>query len=231
METKKKPQVKKMKVNINADTITKQVKDFYNEHLKKSHVIFTIITILIYVIYFAYMFHLYRSGNLKVAQDITANNFLGYVNNCFFLTVIIIIAGITPYFYLSVLGLLIPLDLVGNLLARYVLGYSFMPTLFIGGLIEMLAYSLCISVGIYFCKLSSKKNKYYHYSDFSVNDLKKQVYEIRKDKDKVEEIEKKQEEKKKEIEKCNIKIPYLNFAILGIVAFVVECVGVLITLI
>ena len=75
METKKKPQVKKMKVNINADTITKQVKDFYNEHLKKSHVIFTIITILIYVIYFAYMFHLYRSGNLKVAQDITANNF------------------------------------------------------------------------------------------------------------------------------------------------------------
>ena len=35
-------------------------------------------------------------------------------------------------------------------------------------------------------------------------------------------------EKAKKIEECNIKIPYLNFVLLGAVAFVIQFVGVLI---
>ena len=56
-------------------------------------------------------------------------------------------------------------------------------------------------------------------------------YEIRKNNKKVEELAKKKEDKKKKIESCNVKIPYLNFVLLGAIAFVIEFIGVLIALI
>ena len=61
-----------------------------------------------------------------------------------------------------------------------------------------------------------------------MDDIKLQLYEIRKDEKKLEELTKKKEEKAKKIEECNIKIPYLNFVLLGAVAFVIQFVGVLI---
>ena len=84
----------------------------------------------------------------------------------------------------------------------------------------------CVAAGNVF---NIKKNKYYHSSDFGIDDIKMQLYEIRKNDKKVEEIKNKKIEKAKKIEACNIKIPYLYFIILGVIAFLIQFIGVVIT--
>ncbi len=219
--------VKKMNVNLNANSIIEQLKKFYNENLKKKHIVISVISIILYTLTFISM--MFSSSDMSLATDVTPTSLISQIRECLFLSFIIILAGITPYVPISIMGIMQAIIIVNDMVVRHICGISFMPTLYIGGLIQIIFYSLCISIGLYYCKLSTKKNKYYHQSSFTFNDVKKQIYEIRKDDKKVEEINKKQEEKARKIQECNVKIPYLNFVILGAVSVIIEVIGVLIT--
>ena len=223
---------KKFKINMKPkEDVKLQLLDFYNQKIKKSHIIILVIMVILYAIFFFTTFSDIRAGNYNLPEGTVVQGFLDNVQQSAFLDFIIILAGITPYFYLSIIGVAKSVAINSYLGVRYALGASFMPTLFIGGLIQIVAVALCVAVGLYYCRLTSKKNKYYHQSSFGFDDVKMQLYEIRKDEKKIEEMKKKKMEKAKKIEESNVKIPYLNFVLLFIVAFVVHIVGVLIAMI
>ena len=222
----------KFKVNIKSkDDVKLQLLDFYNRKIKKLHIIILVIMIILYAIFFFTTFSSVRSGAYTVSEGTEVISFVENIKQTLLLDLVIIIAGITPYFYLSIIGVAQTFALVNSLAISYALRTCFMPTAFIGGLIQIIAVSLCIAVGLYYCRLSTKKTKYYHHSDFGIDDLKMQVYEIRQNKEKIEEINKKKEEKAKKIQDSNVKIPYLNFALIFVVCFVVQVVGILISMI
>lgn len=222
----------KFNVNIKGNKNTKmELLDFYNLNIRKLHIIMIVISIILYIISFYTIFSSIKSGNYSLSSDIVAPSFMNMIRENILLDIVIIIAGITPFCFLSIIGLAQAITVVKNLAIRYVLGKSFMVTAFLGGAIQLIGISLCVAVGLYYCRLATKKNKYYHHSDFGIDDIKMQLYEIRKNNKKVEELAKKKEDKKKKIESCNVKIPYLNFVLLGAIAFVIEFIGVLIALI
>lgn len=229
---KSKKEGTKFKVNIQGNKdIKMEFLDFYNQKLKKIHIILLVISVVLYLISFYTSFSAIKQGNYSLAEGITAQGFVASLKENALLDLVIIIAGITPYCFLSIIGVAQAIMCVNNLAVRYALGSSFMPTLFIGGLIELIGVTLCIAIGLYYCRLSTKKNKYYHHSDFGMNDIKMQLYEIRKDEEKINNLNKKMEDKAKKIEECNVKIPLLNFVALGAIAFVIQFVGILITMI
>lgn len=211
------------KNNKLADLIT-----FYNDNIKKTHIIIFVIMAILFVISFISIILSVKVGGIDIP---TAKSFLNSIKEYAMLDGVIILAGITPYFFLPVLGIVQAIIGVGDMAARYVAGLSFVPTLFLGGIIEMIGIALSIAVGIYYCKLSTKKNKYYHHSEFSLSDVKMQIYEIRKNEEKIKELTKKKEDKNKEIQECNVKIPYLNFILLGLISFVIGFIGILIAMI
>lgn len=229
---KSKKENTKFKVNMQGNKdIKMEILDFYNQRLKKMHIIILVISVILYLVSFYTSFSAIKQGNYTLAEGITAQGFMASLKESALLNLVIIIAGITPYCFLSIIGVAQSIMCVNNLAVRYALGSSFMPTLFIGGLIQLVGISLCIAVGLYYCRLSTKKNKYYHHSDFGMNDIKMQLYEIRKNNEKINELNKKMEDKAKKIEECNVKIPYLNFIALGAIAFIFQFVGILIAMI
>lgn len=221
-------ETKKFKININSNDIKMQVMDFYNQKIKKMHIVFLVIMLALFAVMFFSSFSAIRSGKFSVAEGATPIGLLDSLKQNLFLDIVIIIAGITPYCFLSVIGTAQSLTLVNELALRYATHRSMMVTCLIGGILEIIGVSLCVAIGLYYCRLSTKKNKYYHHSDFGMDDVKMQLYEIRKQEDKLKELTKKKEEKAKKIEECNIKIPYFNFMILGVISFVIQIVGILI---
>ncbi len=221
---------KNFKVNIKGNgNLKTEVLDFYNTKLKKMHIILLVIAVVLYIVTFCSTFSSIKSGNFSVAETAVAPGFLSSVKENALLDLVIIIAGITPYCFLSIMGIVQAIVGVNGLALSYVVGKKFIATLFMGGLIQLIGISLCVAIGLYFCRLSTKRNKYYHSSDFGIDDIKMQLYEIRKNDKKVEEIKNKKIEKAKKIEACNIKIPYLYFIILGVIAFLIQFIGVVIT--
>ena len=144
------------------------------------------------------------------------------------LSFVIVFAGITPFCYLSVIGIAQSMLMVDQYAMRYAVGSSFLFTSFIGGLIQLVGVALCVAVGMYYCKLSTKKNKYYHQSSFGMDDIKESFYDLRKDEKKMEELKKKREEKARKIQEANIKIPYFSIILLGFIGFLFQFVGTLI---
>lgn len=224
---------KREKINIKANTKSKDfitnLKKFYFEHIKKLHVIMLVIMLVIFVITFISSIVSYNNGATSVSGTEAVNAFSKDLKNALGVSAVLIFAGITPYFYISVLGVAESIAMVSDMVLRYAYHISFAPTLFIGGLIQIIGYSLCIAVGMYYCRLSSIKRKYYNQSSFTMDDVKEQFYSLKQDQKKLKEIENKKAEKQKEIQKSNVKIPYLNFVILGLVSFVIEFIGIVIT--
>lgn len=228
-ENSKKTNVKKLNIEMkNKDKLT-EIKNFYNEKMKKPHIILSVVLIVLYTIMFIAQIHAVKSGAIVVNPAAYGEGFLDQVKESFLLNLVVIIAGITPYIPLSVFGVAQPFLLINDMMIRAALGASFAVTLYIGGLLQIIGIALCVVIGVYYCRLTTKKNKYYHHSDFGIDDVKMQLYEIRKDEKKIEEIRNKKEKKAQEIEACNIKIPYLMFIALGLAAFVLEFIGIVIT--
>lgn len=228
MENKKNHKnLNKYNVKINNNSL--ELVNFYNEKIKKIHIIVFVIVAILFTTVFISSVYRYKSGSNYIAEGTTLASFGSQLRENFLLDAVVILAGITPYFYIPVLGGIESIVVVNDMVLRYAFSESLLITSYIGGLIQMIGIALCIAVGIYYCRLSTKKNKYYHQSEFSFNDLKKQYYSLRKDSKKVEEIEMKKEQKRKEVEACNVKIPYINFIFLGLIAFAIQFVGVVIT--
>lgn len=228
-ENSKKVDAKKLNIEMkNKDKLT-ELKEFYNEKIKKWHIITFIIVAVLYTITFFAQIYTLKNGGITVNPNVTPVALVDQIKESFLLSAVILIAGITPYIPLSVFGVAQAFIIVDDMILRNAYGISFVPTLYVGGLLQIVGIALSVVLGVYYCRLNTKKNKYYHHSDFGLDDVKMQLYEIRKDEKKIEEIVKKKEAKAKEIEACNIKIPYLKLAALSLLAFAFEFIGIIVT--
>lgn len=231
-EKQVKKDTKKFKIGIKSNKdIWGNLLSFYKEHIMIIHGIIFVITIILFSISFFTTFPKIRSGETTVDPTLVPKTLWDLIKEDALLSFVIVLAGITPFCYLSVIGVAQSMIAVDQLALRYALGSGFLITSFLGGLIQVFGVSICVAVGIYYCKLSTKKNRYYHQSSFGMDDIKESIYDIRKDEKKLEELKLKREEKARKIQEANIKIPYLNIALLTVIGFLIEVVGTLIAVI
>ena len=217
----------------NNNDIVKKVKefiDYYKKNVSKYHVITTIIFYIIFLSSISYFM-----SNLDIVKEISANmntdiNIFSYIlKNKIFTMLLIIVSGITPYFFIPVIGVILPysfsiqvvIDFVnsGNNYLLFIVNIIFC-------LIQLIGVSLAVAFGIKLCILSTKRFRYNQkYKGFSFYDLKKAFYETKNDKKKLEELEASRKKKLEKNEKLNVKIPYFMY----IYGFVVSTVIVVIT--
>lgn len=221
--SKKKNNIKKMNLNMN-NAQDETVLDLYNTKLKKINIITTIVMLVIYVISFITTF-----AGIGAKAPTNVETVMSQIQNMLAFSAVVILAGVVPYCYLSFLGVIQIITLMNDFGIRYTYGISSAPALFIGGIITCIGISICMSAGFYLCYLTTKKRKYYNASQFSMDDVKMQLYQMRDNKEKIEQMEKKQQEKAKKAEENNIKIPYLKISIIGVVGYVIEMIGLFIS--
>ncbi len=207
-----------------------EYKKFYKENLKVKHIVVAIIMII--------LFFILLKMQLDKIDSLSDSNFdkSSIVKNSFFDSILkeeipinfmIIFAGISPYLYVSLLGVFATNSLILNLVASYLLNKSFFTIILccIGGIIKIIAYSLSISTGIYYCSLSTKRFRYSQVSFFGFSDFKKVLYQIRGNKKKAEEMDKLKDDKMKKRESLNVKVPYKLFAISYVISILISIVG------
>lgn len=233
MEIKEKQQInknaKKFKVDIpNSKDVLGNLVSFYREHIMIVHAIIFVISLILFSISFFTTFPKIKAETVAIDSSATAKGIGELLKEDLFLSFITIFAGITPFCYLSVIGLAQSVLIVDHYAMRYAVGSSFLFTSFVGGIIQIVGIALCVAVGIYYCKLTTKKNKYYHQSGFGMDDIKERLYDIRKDTKKLEELKVKREEKARKIQEANVKIPYGSMILLGVIGFLFQFVGTLI---
>lgn len=212
---------------------------FYKENLKKIHIIIYLISLFLLLISFGYLIsnidisdvakNLVNSGG-KV-EEIQRTGLVNLIlKEKIPTTFFVLLAGITPYFYLPVIGLLNIYIFAVKIASIYTLSYNTASLILvvIGIIIQIFSISLSVSMGIYFCKISSKRFRYFQYRSFLFSDLKKNYYEIKKDEKKIKEIEEKIKAKREKIESDNVKIPYKELLITFCISSVIIVIGTLI---
>ena len=219
-----KEKIKKINLKLeNNNPDEESVIDVYNKYRLLS-IITTIVVIVVYIISFVMSF-----GGTGAMVSTQVEPLMTQIKNMLAFSVVVILAGLVPYFFISFGGIAEVIALMGDFGTRYNYGISSPISLFIGGLIASIGIAICISTGFYLCYLTTKKRKYYNASDFGMDDVKMQLYQIRKNEEKIKEMENKKLKKAKEAEKNNIKIPYLKLSVIGAVGFIFQIIGLLIS--
>lgn len=221
---KKKEKVKKFNINISSQNIADQILELYKTKLKKIHLITFAIIAVIYIIAFVVTFNAGSEDTVSTGISTMQEQ----LQNTFFFTIVIMLTGLVPYFYLSFTGAIQIMSLMSEFWSRYVLGRSYIVSLVLGGLVNCFGVSLLMAIGFYLCYLTTKRRKYYNASQFGIDDIKLQFYEIRKQNEKVEKINNKKMEKAKKVEACNVKIPYIKLCVIGAIGYLVQIIGLLI---
>lgn len=244
---------KKQKENKNTNINNKNIdnkfikmlieyKNFYKENLKRKHIIIYIISL---VLFFMSLMLLISNINIndtvkqvvesggKVESISKIDSLMSIFKEDIPITFFMLFAGITPYFYLPIFGVIASYNLASQIANMYVMSqgtFTISITAF-GMIIKLIGYSLAISMGIYYCKISTKKFKYSQRKGFSFMDLKKNYYEMKKMDEKLEEINKKMKEKQDKVDSNNVKAPYKELIITFCISSIIVIIGTLFTII
>ena len=143
---------------------------FYKENLKKKHIIIYLTSLFLLLISFSYLIsnidisdvakNLVNSGG-KV-EEIDRSGLVNLIlKEKIATTFFVLLAGITPYFYLPVIGLLNIYIFAVKITSIYTLSYNTASLILVvvGVILQIFSISLSVSMGIYFCKISSKRFK------------------------------------------------------------------------
>lgn len=208
---------------------------FYKENLFKKHLILYIILLVIFFVTVAVLINKVDpqdASSISANVDVTEINlFKSIFGEKLLLVALMVFAGITPFVYIPVLGLMAPYLLAKDLinLCYYERFQGNVIVVSLGVIIQLIGIALAIATGIYYCTLSSKKFRYRQSLDISFNDVKKNFYKATNKTDKLKKLEKKIKEKKNKAEKLNVKIPYTKIVALAIASFLVVALGTLIS--
>lgn len=204
--------------------ILKNYIEFYKKNLKKKHIICTIISIILFLI-----FLIANIQEFEILTNITYSKetYISYIQENLMLNFMIIFAGITPFCFLSIIGFSVVYNIAIQIATIYITTKSMVKLILlcIIAIISLIAYCLCITTGIYYCILSTKRFIYFNKKGFGYRDLKASIYKLRNNEEKLKEYKEKMEEENKKNEKLNVKVPYLNF----IISYVISTVIIIIT--
>lgn len=218
---------------LNLKNIIRSYKKYYNENLKKKHFVIFIIMIVIFFSVIGMLFSDLESikNEIVTNQIVKESFFNNLINEKIPLLAVIIFAGITPFFFLPVLGIIGSYTLAFETISTYCIENSTLAIITgsIGSVIQLIAISLSISTGIYYCIQSTKKFRYSQQMNFGLKDVKKAIYEIRKNEEKLKQLEIKETKKAEEREKLNVKIPYINLIVSFVISALILIIGAVIS--
>ena len=175
MEIKEKQQIKKdtrkIQVNIDAGNFISKIISFYKNNIAKIHIVIAIICALLFLVTFFGELFKYKNGEITVNNSRNVFSLLSSIKDNAFYSFVVILAGITPYFYLSAIGIFYSAFIAERFTYRCVVGASLTFTSVVGGIVYCIGSSLCIAIGLYLCYLSSKKRKYYNKLGYTFDDV------------------------------------------------------------
>ncbi|MEG2310419.1 MAG: hypothetical protein RSB76_00345 [Clostridia bacterium] len=217
--------------------VLKEYIKFYKENIMRKHISVYIISLILFFICLA--FFISSASPIvsiqQMATNVTSLPKIDIVDVLFKQNIpivfLIMFAGITPFVYLSVIGLSVSYVMAQNI-ATVFSATSHNANLIlmtISAIIQIFAYALAIAIGMYYCKLSTKKFKYYQTGGIGINNFKQKYYQLRGNEKKIKEVEKNQKQKDLKREKLNIKIPYLNFLISFVICCIIVAISTLIS--
>ncbi|MEG2348877.1 MAG: hypothetical protein RSB67_04455 [Clostridia bacterium] len=213
--------------------ILKNYYSFYRENLKKKHIVLYVIILILFFIFLSILLSQVNFDTIlkEVGKNTMDNNSIfSMIKEKIFIIFLIVFAGITPYVYIPVIGVLSSYTFALSIVSVFGVNNSTFNLVFmcIGAIMQIFGFALAISTGIYYCKISTKKFKYSQSRSFGINDVKKAVYEIRKNNAKVEKIEKLQKEKIENQNKLNVKVPYSKLVISFVISLSIVLIGTLV---
>lgn len=211
----------------------KEYWNFYKENIRKKHIVLYIVALIIFFVFVViFLNSLDMSNQINNLENIKQkHNILNVLMvEKLPLVLVIIFAGITPFVYLSTLGIFTSYDLALKLVDEFLLGNSInIVVLAIGMIVQLFGIGMAMATGYYYCSLSSKRFRYSQSKGYSLNDVKEKIYMATKNKEKLERLNKKMEEKSKKNEKLNVKIPYKMLLVSALFAFIIVLIGTIIT--
>ena len=212
--------------------------NFYKKNLMKKHIIVFILCLIIFFIMLSSFVSKVNSApniaelaeNAKKISENTSSIYSVILSKKFPLVFLIILAGMVPYLFIPVIGIAMSYNLALDIATNFnvLTGKSSVIFMSIGAIIELIAISLSVSAGIYYCIISTKKWRYSKSKDYSMLDFKKTLYEATNNKKKLNEVKKKKEEKNKKNEKNNVKVPYLYLIITLLISAIIIFIGTII---
>lgn len=212
--------------------------DFYKEHIYRKHLVVYILSLMLFFFVLIGALQDTNTKNLIIETLTNSSMTRSQILKSILLekipvTVLLVFAGVTPYFYISFVGILYSFSLATQILLQFVGQTSGINILFlsIGSMIQLFGTSLAVAIGTYYCKLSTKRFRYIQKLSFTVNDVKKEYYEIKKDEEKLKEIEEKEKERNEKIKQLDVKIPYRILIYGCILSCMIMIIGTLISLI
>lgn len=205
---------------------------FFKENLRKKTIVIFVITLIVFL-YFLIMFfnNIDFNNAIKNGQNVVLENngIFSMIKEKVLVVILLVVSGITPYIYIPVIGIFTSYGFSSSIVTLFGSTNTFnLIAMSIGAIIQILGISIAIAQGIYYCKLSTKKFKYSQTNSFGFDDLKKSIYEIRKNEEKVKKIAKKQEEKLKKQQALNVKVPYKMIFTSIVISIVIVVLGTLI---
>ncbi len=202
---------------------------FYNSKLKKTHIITFAISVIIFFWLLATLFIDSAAITDFVSSMNLSNN--GRIDTIFTeklpLSFLIVFSGITPYAFIPVIGVIgfpyaLALGLVGANTFTMIIGV-------ISGILQLFFTSMLVAAGINYCVNSTKKFRYSQAITFGLSDVMIQIYEIRKNDKKVQELKDKKLKKDEKREALNVKIEYKKLILATIIPFIFIALITLIT--
>lgn len=190
--------------------ILEKYKSYYKENILKKHIIITIISIILLMIFF--ISNLYSIKSLNYSIEYTKEAFgKSFYNNLLF-NGIVIFSGISPFVFLPLLGFTILYNEAISMANICILNGSkiYYVLIIFMGILKCISYSLVIATGIQYCIYSSRKYRYNQKKGYNINDFKISIYRLRKNEDKIKELQEKKSKSIEKYKKLDIKIPYRN---------------------
>lgn len=248
-ETKKKIVVSEENMNITASfkkSYIEKILEFWNKDLKKKFIIIFIIAVVL-VGFFANVS--YQVNSLEKMPGVSISNSesvnsevllikksaIDIIKSKLSILGLTAIAGIVPYFYVPVFGLLgytftTGME-IGIKLIEYNEGEMLSIFFLLSTILDIICISLVTSVAIYWANMSTKRYLYSSTKNYSFLNLKLQIHDVLKKEDKIEQIKEEIEKRNQKQEKNNVKIKYLEIlGILGI-AVIIQMLSVFISII
>lgn len=224
---------KKRKKDSKINKMIMEYIKFYKDNLKRKTIILFILNLVLFFICFSVlMSNIDFNEMLKEVEigNLGHNSIFSMLKEKLLIALLLIVSGITPYIYIPIIGIFSAYSYAASIVALFGLtNQAFnLIAMTIGAIIQLFGISITISQGIYYCGLSTKSFRYSQKSSFGITDVKKAIYEIKKDEKKVNEITKKQEERKQSIERLNVKIPYKMLVMSFVLSSIFIIIGTLI---
>ena len=222
--------VKKKRFNLKI--ILKDFIKYYKENLKVKHIVCFIIMVIIFALSLNLFYTNLNNQEAKeiITESVKGAPFISSLGEKVFLAFIIVFAGFTPYLYISVIGVFCGYSLANNIIISYILNGSTVSFVFmiIGGVIQLIGFSLCVATGINYCSISTKRRKFSSNTTYGLNDIKSTFYKFKNDKEGMKRVEESNRKKFEEKKKYNVKVPYLTYIVSFIISIIFVLVGMVI---